>query len=881
MFFKNSFQHTLMLVCWVLLSFELYSQGKTQGLIQKLSGNDENGFVLFSPIGVDTTYLIDKCGKRIHTWHTDYTPGLSVYLKPNGNLLKTGTYYDTSFGISGGRGGVIEEYDWNGNKVWEYVIFNDSLCQHHDIHPMPNGNVLVLAWHSISKSKALSLGRRQPNFGQINELWGERIIELKPLGMDSAEIVWQWDLFDHLVQNVDTAMPAYGEPEDHPELMDINYAIDIRNNDWIHANGIDYNQKLDQIVISTHNICEFWIIDHSTTAAEAKSHTGGNSGKGGDILYRWGNPEAYAKGTIADRKFFQQHNARWIPGGYRDSGKIMVFNNGLGRDTLYSSIDVVQTPVFGSGYVGVLPYLPANASWSYRDSVPVNFYSPIISGAQMLPNGNVMICNGIQGKFFEITPEGKTVWEYKNPVGPNEVISDGTTGKQHSVFRSEFYPSDYPAFKNKDMGQKGVLEQASKPYTCTPEKIKPLVVNFRPSVADSNVLPGAFLDIIFSENVLKNKGAISIYGNGVNLENIDIGGYQTTINGNKLRIDPNRDFPVNSRIAIRIPASLVRDSSFNELSAGIDTGQWYFYTVKSKPLMQKRFPEHLSVNHKAGTILHLRLNETVFKDKGSIYLYENGTLIESINVNASNVVVMGKDIYITPSKLLNSDKLIVVEMDACFKSVYGISTQPVVYGDWYFRTAKAPQIRELNPLVAAQNIGLKPVIKLVLDKNVTVDSAKDVWIYENNLLKHTFSINDGNVTVDSNSVSIEVFTTFLNHTRIAVRFPGNVLKDTSGFYFSGIDSGDWYFNTERKVSVDNVNHVDLFEVFPNPVSERLTIVLPEPMQSLEIVDLSGRSLPYELVEGDNKAWVISLAQLNTGVYLIRVNSLYTAVINVN
>lgn len=58
-------------------------------------------------------------------------------------------------------------------------------------------------------------------------------------------------------------------------------------------NGIDYNPVLDQIALSTHNLNEWYIIDHSTTTAEAATSSGGNSGKGGDLLYRWGNPAAY------------------------------------------------------------------------------------------------------------------------------------------------------------------------------------------------------------------------------------------------------------------------------------------------------------------------------------------------------------------------------------------------------------------------------------------------------------------------------------------------------------------------------------------------------------------------------------------------------------
>ena len=75
-----------------------------------------------------------------------------------------------------------------------------------------------------------------------------------------------------------------------------------------HANGIDYNADLDQIVLSFREVSEFWVIDHNTTTEEA-------AGPAGDLLYRWGNPEAYDRGKPADRQLFFQHDAKWVPDG--------------------------------------------------------------------------------------------------------------------------------------------------------------------------------------------------------------------------------------------------------------------------------------------------------------------------------------------------------------------------------------------------------------------------------------------------------------------------------------------------------------------------------------------------------------------------------------
>ncbi len=109
-------------------------------------------------------------------------------------------------------------------------------------------------------------------------------------------------------------------------------------------------RTLDQILISVHNFSEIWVIDHSTTTAEAASHSGGNSGMGGDLLYRWGNPAAYDSGSSADQQLFVQHDAQWIGNGLPGAGNILIFNNGQGRpDGDYSSVDEIVPPVASDG----------------------------------------------------------------------------------------------------------------------------------------------------------------------------------------------------------------------------------------------------------------------------------------------------------------------------------------------------------------------------------------------------------------------------------------------------------------------------------------------------------------------------------------------------
>jgi hypothetical protein len=438
----------------------------TVGLQLHHQGSLDSGYVLFAPIANKTTYLIDKCGRQIHSWTSKYAPGLSAYLLADGTLLRTGMVSDTNKFMGGaGVGGMIEKIDWNGNLVWSYRLCDSAQSQHHDIEPLPNGNILAVVWENRSIAEARAAGRRPVN--EPMSIWSEKIVELQPVGTHDAIIVWEWKVWDHLAQSYDPAAPNYDSIPLHPELIDINYNS-MAIQDWLHFNSVKYNPDLDQIVVSNHNWSELWVIDHSTTTAQAATHTGGKSKKGGDLLYRWGNPATYRKGTIANQKLFRQHDPYWIPKGMPNAGKIMVFNNGLNRPGgLYSSVEMITPPynAFTASYSKTLPYLPTTQDWVYTAPVKTSFYSSFISGAQMLSNGNVLVCNGNSGDFFEINVSKEKVWEYINPVNNIGPVAQGTKAN-FSVFRCYFYPNTYSAFNGKNLAPGNPLELNPKPYDC-------------------------------------------------------------------------------------------------------------------------------------------------------------------------------------------------------------------------------------------------------------------------------------------------------------------------------------------------------------------------------------------------------------------------------
>ncbi|MCC7466415.1 MAG: aryl-sulfate sulfotransferase, partial [Saprospiraceae bacterium] len=240
------------------------------------------------------------------------------------------------------------------------------------------------------------------------ERWTERIVEIKPTGLNTGEIVWEWNLWDHLVQNLYPTKNNY-QPTiiDHPGLLNINYNNSGNNRDFIHMNGIDYNAELDQIVVSSRYMYEIWVIDHSTTTAEAASHSGGNSGKGGDFIYRWGNPAAY--GAPGNAVFNVVHDAHWVPKGSPREGWLGVFNN-FGVSNNISAVDLFQPPWDGVQYTHTpgQAYLPL--TYGYRHAT--NGFSGNMSSSQQLPNGNMLVCLAAAGKVYEIDPNGNQLWQY-------------------------------------------------------------------------------------------------------------------------------------------------------------------------------------------------------------------------------------------------------------------------------------------------------------------------------------------------------------------------------------------------------------------------------------------------------------------------------------
>lgn len=368
------------------------------------------GYTVISPSASRTFSIIDLDGTVLRTLEGATQPSSFPYVLPNGSVIRP-CKHEGVFN-AGGYGGRVQWFDRTGAIAWDYLYCDLNHQQHHDVTPLPNGNVLLLAWERKTRDEAIAMGRVNIS----GDMWPETIVEVKPTGPRTGQVVWKWSSWDHMVQDVDPDKPNYGVVADHPELFDINYG-NLPIGDWMHANSLDYNPELDQILFSSRKFNEFYVIDHSTTTEEAASHAGGNSGKGGDLLYRWGNPRVYGRGTDADQYFHVLHGAIWIDAGLPGEGNILAFNNGdrPGSQNDYSSVVEIVPPLDVNQQYQIVPdsaFGPAAPVWLYGD--PGQFYAGATQcGAFRLPNGNTLITSTGEQRIFEVNVSGVIEWTYE------------------------------------------------------------------------------------------------------------------------------------------------------------------------------------------------------------------------------------------------------------------------------------------------------------------------------------------------------------------------------------------------------------------------------------------------------------------------------------
>lgn len=407
-----------------------------------------DGYTLVAPTKSNDVYLVNNKGKAVHHWHTNHYSGLDTKLLDDGRLLRSYTTNSAGFDI-GGKGGGIQIINWDGSVEWDYQLSTSQQLTHHDVTMLPNGNVLTIVWQRISAKDAIAAGVDPKNIDEeSNSTWSDSIIEIDP---KTNKTVWQWNAFDHLVQDFDSTKSNYGKISQQPRKINANYYSYVDKPDWLHVNSVYYDQASDQIIISPREFNELWIIDHSTTTAQAATDQGGRYGHGGDLLYRYGNPETYGQGSVTDRKLFLQHDIHRIADGLPGAGNVLLFNNGDENGSqAYSNVLELKLPQRNDGNYQIKNnrFVDAQLVWQYTPTGQAEFFSQFMGGAQRLPNGNTLVADSMAGRIIEVLPAGQIAWDYTSQFGDKAPNKDGKLEKSNTVFRAYKFSVDHPAVAN-------------------------------------------------------------------------------------------------------------------------------------------------------------------------------------------------------------------------------------------------------------------------------------------------------------------------------------------------------------------------------------------------------------------------------------------------
>jgi hypothetical protein len=248
---------------------------------------------------------------------------------------------------------------------------------HHDGRLLRNGNVILLCGAELPDDVARRVrGGRAGSEIDRKTMWSDFIVEATTDG----RIVWEWKAWEHLDPAVDALT-----------------ALQDERNEWTHANSV-WEDADGSLLVSFRNISTVVRIDRRT----------------GNIVWKLGAPPLSG-----------QHAPYMLA-----NGNMLLFDNGPHRlDESFPFSRVIE----------INPATKAIA-WKYQEPRTFNFYSPRISNAQRLPNGNTLINEGVFGRFFEVTSDGDVVWEYVNPhFGPPTAA---VKAQQNGVFRVYRYSEE-------------------------------------------------------------------------------------------------------------------------------------------------------------------------------------------------------------------------------------------------------------------------------------------------------------------------------------------------------------------------------------------------------------------------------------------------------
>ena len=398
-----------------------------------------NGFTLFQA-NEHGAMLIDMNGHVVNYWKG--LQGFPNKLLPDGSVIGSLGERNADFGWQDQTD--LVQVDWDGNVQWKFdhVEYIEDpgyepqwmARQHHDyeiegnpvgyfvpgMEPNMNGKKLILC-HNTVNNPAIS----------GHTLCDDMLIEIDK----DNNIIWRWNLNEHF-RELGFSEEAKNTICAHPSLtrsggdwMHVNCASWLGPNKWFDAGDERFDPE--NIILDGRNTNILAIISKKT----------------GKIVWKLGpdytTPEARHIGQIIG-----QHHTHMIPRGLPGEGNILVFDNGgwagYGAPNPGSK-DGTSNAL--RDYSRVIEFDPTTLRivWECRPAslgyaqpfIADHFYSPYISSAQRLPNGNTLITEGSDGRLLEVTPDFEVVWEYISPYFGKMNIPT------NMVYRSYRYPYEW------------------------------------------------------------------------------------------------------------------------------------------------------------------------------------------------------------------------------------------------------------------------------------------------------------------------------------------------------------------------------------------------------------------------------------------------------
>lgn len=351
---------------------------------------DAETFILVNTTNEEGSFIINQQGEEVYNFDLNIV-GNDVNLQNDGSLVGMGRSASAQITF-GGFGGSLFKQNADKSIDWQIEYTSSEYVSHHDVEYLPNGNILFLVWEKIESVNAIEAG-----FNGNFDIFPDAIVEMNPI---TQEIVWQWHVMDHIIQDHDASKANYGVIADNPNKINVNYNNDRTDGDITHANGLTYNQQNDLIYLTINYYNEVWVIDHSTSTEEAATSFGGNHNLGGDLLYRFGNPNAYDNNNIGEIVFNRVHYPNVL-----ESGNIMVYSNQVDQGQSEAVEFKLPQPLSLTANTNNEP----EVVWHFTDS---NLFSRIASSAVRLNNNNTLIVEATASMLWEVTNSGEIKWQF-------------------------------------------------------------------------------------------------------------------------------------------------------------------------------------------------------------------------------------------------------------------------------------------------------------------------------------------------------------------------------------------------------------------------------------------------------------------------------------